>query len=99
SVTVVFFVNKSDTLAELLIRLNERCPRNAVGRLFFRWLNQDRKLELFGPRNALAARNDHEVRHMDAVIVENLFRAPLVLAKGKTGRAAPGKRQVLHFEK
>src|SRR5437867_9188360 len=36
---------------------------------------------------------------MDAVIVENLFRAALVLAERETGRAAAGKGQVLHFEK
>src|SRR5437667_3929528 len=36
---------------------------------------------------------------MDAVIVENLFRDALVLAKRETGRAAAGKGQVLHFEK
>src|SRR5437667_6109126 len=36
---------------------------------------------------------------MGAVIMENLFRDALVLAKGETGRAAAGKGQVLHFEK
>src|SRR5947207_7281401 len=36
---------------------------------------------------------------MDSMIVENLFREALVLAKGKTGRAAAGKGEALHFEK
>src|SRR5437667_8701967 len=95
----IFLVNKGDPLAELLVVLDERCPRNAVGCLFFDRLNQDWKLELPGPCDALAARNDHEVRHMDAVIVENLFRDTLVLAKSKTSRATAGKGKVLHFEK
>src|SRR5436190_777655 len=66
---------------------------------FVRRLHQNWELELFGPPDALAPRNDHEVGHVDAVIMENLLRDALMLAKGKTGRAAAGKWEALHFEK
>src|SRR5438046_8073654 len=47
-VAVVFLVNKSHPLTELLIRLDERCLRNAVGRFFLYGLYQNWKLELPG---------------------------------------------------
>ncbi len=43
--------------------------------------------------------NDHEVGHVDAMIMQNLFRDALVLAQDKTSRAAASKGQALHFEK
>ena len=61
-VAVVFLVNESDALPELLVGLDEGGLRDAVGRLFFHRLDQDRELELPWPRDALAARDDHEVR-------------------------------------
>src|SRR4029450_1352991 len=99
NVAVVFLVNKSDPLPELVVGFDKRRPRNSVGGFFFHRLYQDRKLDLLGSPDALAARDDDEVRHVDTVIMQNLFRNALVLAKGKTGRAATGKRQALHFEK
>ena len=58
-----------------------------------------RKLEPLGPGDALAARDDDEVRHVNAMIAENFFRDALVFAKDQTGRAATGKGHALHFEK
>src|SRR5207244_8174475 len=57
------------------------------------------RLVVAGPCDAVAALNVYVVRHMVAVIVENLFRHTLVLAKSKTSLATAGKGQVLHFEK
>src|SRR4029453_6705790 len=91
SVAVVFLVNKSDPLPELVVGFDKRRPRNSVGGFFFYRLYQDRKLQLLGSPDALTARDDDEVRHVDTVIMQNLFRNALVLAKGKTGRAATGK--------
>ena len=79
--------------------LDERRLRNPERRLFLQRFDQDRKLELLRPRNAFATRNDDEMRHMDAVIMQDFFRNAFVLAKGQTGRAAAGKRQTLHLEK
>src|SRR5204862_8288432 len=98
-VAVVFLMNKSDPLTEIVVGLDERRLRNAVGRFFFYGLYQDRKLELLGSPDALAARNDDEMGHMDSVIVQNLFRNAFVLAKRKAGRTAAGKGPPLHFEK
>ena len=58
-----------------------------------------RELESLRPRDALAARDDHEVRHVDAMIAEDLFRDALVLAQDEPGRAAAGERHALHLEK
>ena len=69
----MFLVNKGHALSELLVGLDERRLRNAVRRLFFHRLHQDWKLELLGPCDALAARDDHEVRHVDAMIAEDFF--------------------------
>jgi hypothetical protein len=89
---------KGHALAELLVGLDERRLRNAVGRLFFHRLHQDWELELPGPCDALAARDDDEIRHVDAMVAEDLFRDALVLAKDETGRPAAGKGHALHFE-
>src|SRR5207248_7371286 len=92
-------VDKRRAFPELLVRLNKGCLRNAVGGLFFYRLHQDRKLELFGAGNALAARNDDEVRNVNAMIMQNFLRNAFVLAKNETGRAATGEGHALHFEK
>src|SRR4029077_12219104 len=98
-VTVVFLVNKTDPLTEIVVGLDERRLRNAVGRFFFYGLDQNRKLELLRSPDALAARNDDEMGHMDSVIVQNLFRNAFVLAKREAGRTAAGKWPPLHLEK
>ena len=56
-------------------------------------------LSCSGPGDALAARDDDEVRHVDAMIAEDFFRDAFVFAKDETGRAATGKGHALHFEK
>src|SRR6266496_2554739 len=98
-VTVVFLVNERDAFAELLVVLHERRLRNAVRRFFSDRLYQDRKLELPRAPDPLTARDDKEIRHVNAMIMENLFRNAFVLAKRQAGRAAACKRQLLHFEK
>ena len=92
-------MNKRGAFPELLVRLNKRGLRNAVGGLFFYRLHQNRELKLSRAGNALAARNDDEVRNVDAVIMQNLFRDAFVFAKNETGRAATGEGDALHFEK
>ncbi len=72
-VTVVFLVNERDAFAELLVVFHERRLRNAVRRFFSDRLYQDRKLELPRTPDPLAARNDQEIRHVNAMIMENLF--------------------------
>src|SRR5439155_26999293 len=98
-VAIVFLMNKRHPLTEIVVGLDERRLRNAVGRFFFHRLDQDRKLELLRSPDALAARNDDEMGHMDSVIVQNFFRNALVLAKRKAGRTTAGERPPLHFEK
>ena len=95
----MFLVNERDALLELLVGLDERRLRNAVGRLFLHRLHQDRELGPLQPRDPLAARDDHEVRHVDVMIAEDFFRDALVLAKDEPGRAAAGEGHALHFEK
>src|SRR5439155_23226510 len=84
-IAVVFLVNNTDPLTELVVGLDERRLRNAVGRFLFHRLDQDRKLELLRSPDALAARNDDEMGPIDSVIVQNLFRNAFVLAKRKAG--------------
>ena len=86
-------------LPELLVGLDKRCLGDAVGGLFSYRLDQERELELPRPRNALSARDDDEVRSVNAMIAEDFFRDALVFAKRQTGRAAASKRHALHFEK
>src|SRR4030095_11400879 len=49
--------------------------------------------------NALAARNDDEVRNVDAMIMQNFFRDAFVFAKNESSRAATGEGDALHVEK
>src|SRR5439155_4623022 len=98
-VGVVFLMNKRRAFPELLGRLNKGGLRNAVGGFFFYRLHQDRELELLGTGNALTARDDDEVRNVDAVIMQNFFRDAFVFAKNESGRAATGEGDALHFEK
>src|SRR5438270_1795020 len=98
-VGVVALMNKCGAFAELLVRLNKGGLRNTVGGFFFYRLHQDRELELLGAGNALTARNDDEVRNVDAVIMQNFFRDAFVFAKNESGRAATGEGDALHFEK
>ena len=92
-------MDKRAALFELLVVLDKRCARNSIRRLFLHRLDQERELQRLRSRDALAARDDDESRHMNLVIMQDLFRDPLVLAKRQPGRAATGKRQLLHFEK
>ena len=92
-------MNKSDALAELFVIGNERGLRDPIRRFFLHRLYQDWKLEVFGSCNALAARDDDEVRNMNTMIVQDFFRNAFVLAKRKTRRAATGEGQALHLEK
>ena len=55
-------------------------------------------LSCFGRDDALAARDDDEIRNVNAMIAENLFRDAFVFAKSQTGRAATGEGHALHFE-
>ena len=92
-------MNKSHALAELLVGIDERRLRNSIRCLFLHRLYQDWEPELLRPRDALTTWNDDEMRDMDTVIMQDFFGNAFVLAKGKTGRAAAGERQALHFEK
>src|SRR5262249_12597084 len=58
-----------------------------------------RELELLGPGNALAPGDDHEIRHVDAMVMQDFFRDTLVLAQNKTGGAATSKWHALHLQK
>ncbi len=98
-VGVVLLMNKRRAFPELLICLNKGGLRNAVGGFFFYRLHQDRKLKLLGAGDALTARNDDEVRNVDAMIMQNFFRDAFVFAKNESGRAATGEGNALHFEK
>src|SRR5262245_53931423 len=91
-------MNKFRALLELLVRLNKRRLRNPVGSFLFYRLHQDRELQLFWPGNALAPRNDHEIRHVNTVVMENFLRNALVFAKNQAGGAATSKGHVLHLQ-
>ncbi len=91
-------MDEGDPVAELLVVLHERGLRDAERRLFLHRLDEERELEPARPRDALAARDDDEVRGVNAVIAEDLFRDALVLAKDQPGRAATGKGDALHLE-
>src|SRR5262245_35825361 len=92
-------MDKSHTLAELLIGTDNRRPGNCIGCFFLHRFYQNWKPELFGTADALAARNNDEMGNMDPVIVQDFFRNAFVLAKGKTSRAATSEGQALHLEK
>jgi hypothetical protein len=51
-----------------------------------------------GPRRTPPARDDHELRHADAVVAENLLRDRFVLAEREPGRPAPGERAPAQLE-
>ena len=55
-------------------------------------------MSCLGRRDALTARDDDEVRGVDAMIAEDFFRDALVLAQNETGRPAAGKGHALHLE-
>src|SRR5258706_7748577 len=48
--------------------------------------------------NPLAASNDREIGHVDAVVAEDLFRDAFAFAQSQAGGAAPGERQALQRE-
>src|SRR5207244_4844373 len=73
--------------------------RNPVVGFLLHGFDQNRELELLGPRNALTARDDDEIRDVDAMIMQNFLRDALVFAENQTGRAATGKGDALHFQK
>ena len=66
-------MNKSHALAKLLLVLHERRLRDAIGRFFLHRFHQNRKLELPRPPDPLPAWDHQEIRHVDAVIVQDLF--------------------------
>src|SRR6266567_3597351 len=98
-VGVVLLMYKRRAFPELLVCLDKGGLRNTVGGFFLYRLHQDRELKLPGAGNALTARNDDEVRNVDAMIMQDFFRDPFVFAKNEPGRAATGKGHTLHFEK
>ena len=56
-VVVVFLVDELHALLELLVGLDERRLRNAVGRLFLERLDEDGKLQPLRPGESFAARD------------------------------------------
>src|SRR4029077_14913449 len=60
--------------------------------------DQNREVELLRSTDALAARNDHKIRNVDPVVMQNFFRDALVFAERQSGRAAASEGQTLHFE-
>ena len=79
-VAVVLLVDELDAVPELVVGLDEGGLADAVGGLLLEGLDQDGEAQPGRPGDALAARQHGELRHMDAVIPEDLLRDALVLA-------------------
>src|SRR5439155_10409021 len=83
---------------ELLVVLDKRGLRDAIGGLLLQRLYQDGKAESLRARNAFAARDGDELRHADAMVAQDFFGDSLVLAERQPGRTAPGEGHPVHFE-
>ena len=95
----MFLVDESDTFAKLFLVLDIGRLGNSVGSFVLRRFHQDWELELLGPADALPARDDDEIRHMEMVIVAESFWRCLCVCKRHAAGAATGEREPLHFVK
>src|SRR3954463_11632135 len=98
-VVVVLLVNELHAFFELFITLHKGGLRNPEGSFLLKRFYQDGKPQWLGTGNSFASGDGHEVRDVNPMVSEDLFRDALVFAKRQAGRAASRERQAVHLQK
>ena len=92
------FVHERDPLLQLLVGVDDRGLRDADRRLLRQRLDDQREGQALGPANRPADAEDLELRHLDAVIREQLLRERLVAREQQAARIAARVRQLQQLE-